>query len=58
MRDWARAAGPHTEHGALHGAERWLEIYAGHAHSARRADSRRPRRRARGAERDDGVMCP
>jgi hypothetical protein len=30
--DWARAAGTHTEHGP-YTAERWLEIYAGHAHS-------------------------
>jgi len=29
---WARAAGTHTEHGA-YTAERWLEIYAGHAHA-------------------------
>jgi DinB family protein len=28
---WARAAGTHTEHGP-YTAERWLEIYAGHAH--------------------------
>src|SRR4051812_38718975 len=30
--DWARAAGTHTEHG-LYTAERWLEIYARHAHA-------------------------
>ena len=30
--DWARAAGTHTEHGA-YTADRWLEIYAGHAHN-------------------------
>jgi hypothetical protein len=29
--DWARAAGTHSEHGA-YTAERWLEIYAQHAH--------------------------
>ncbi len=29
--DWARAAGTHTEHGR-YTAERWLEIYASHAH--------------------------
>jgi DinB superfamily len=29
--DWARAAGTHTEHGR-YTAERWLEIYAAHAH--------------------------
>ena len=29
--DWARAAGTHTEHGA-YTADRWLEIYASHAH--------------------------
>ena len=29
--DWARAAGTHTEHGK-YTAERWLEIYAVHAH--------------------------
>ena len=29
--DWARAAGTHTEHGPYTG-DRWLEIYAGHAH--------------------------
>ena len=28
---WARAAGTHSEHGA-YTAERWLEIYAAHAH--------------------------
>jgi hypothetical protein len=30
-RDWARAAGTHTEHGP-YTAERWLQIYAPHAH--------------------------
>ena len=30
--DWARAAGTHTEHGA-YTADRWLEIYAPHAHA-------------------------
>jgi hypothetical protein len=30
--DWARAAGTHTEHGP-YTAERWLEIYAPHAHN-------------------------
>jgi len=30
--DWARAAGTHTEHGR-YTAERWLEIYAPHAHT-------------------------
>jgi hypothetical protein len=30
--DWARAVGTHTEHGA-YTADRWLEIYAGHAHA-------------------------
>jgi hypothetical protein len=30
--DWARAAGTHTEHGR-YSAERWLEIYAPHAHT-------------------------
>ena len=30
--DWARAAGTHTEHGK-YTAERWLEIYAAHAHA-------------------------
>ena len=30
--DWARAAGTHTEHGA-YTADRWLEIYAEHAHN-------------------------
>ena len=30
--DWARAAGTHTEHGA-YTADRWLEIYAPHAHN-------------------------
>lgn len=29
--DWARAAGTHTQHGA-YTAERWLQIYAPHAH--------------------------
>jgi DinB family protein len=29
--DWARAAGTHTEHGK-YTADRWLEIYAPHAH--------------------------
>jgi hypothetical protein len=29
--DWARAAGTHSEHGR-YTAERWLEIYAVHAH--------------------------
>ena len=29
--DWARAAGTHSEHGP-YTAERWLEIYARHAH--------------------------
>ena len=29
--DWARAAGTHSEHGR-YTAERWLEIYAAHAH--------------------------
>jgi hypothetical protein len=29
--EWARAAGTHTEHGR-YTAERWLEIYAAHAH--------------------------
>jgi hypothetical protein len=29
--EWARAAGTHTEHGP-YTAERWLEIYAPHAH--------------------------
>ena len=29
--DWADAAGSHTEHGR-YTAERWLEIYASHAH--------------------------
>ena len=29
--DWARAAGTHTEHGA-YTAQKWLEIYAAHAH--------------------------
>ena len=29
--DWARAAGTHSEHGR-YTAERWLEIYASHAH--------------------------
>jgi hypothetical protein len=29
--DWARAAGTHSEHGR-YTAERWLEIYAKHAH--------------------------
>jgi hypothetical protein len=29
--DWARAAGTHTEHGP-YTAERWLQIYAPHAH--------------------------
>jgi hypothetical protein len=29
--DWAQAAGTHTEHGR-YTAERWLEIYAPHAH--------------------------
>jgi hypothetical protein len=29
--DWARAAGTHTEHGR-YTADRWLEIYAPHAH--------------------------
>jgi len=29
--EWARAAGTHSEHGR-YTAERWLEIYAGHAH--------------------------
>lgn len=29
--DWARAAGTHSEHGK-YTAERWLEIYATHAH--------------------------
>ena len=30
--DWARAAGTHSEHGP-YSAERWLEIYAPHAHN-------------------------
>jgi hypothetical protein len=30
--DWARAAGTHTEHGP-YTADRWLEIYARHAHA-------------------------
>lgn len=30
--DWARAAGTHSEHG-LYTADRWLEIYARHAHA-------------------------
>ena len=30
--DWARATGTHSEHGA-YTAERWLEIYARHAHA-------------------------
>jgi hypothetical protein len=30
--DWARAAGTHTEHGP-YTADRWLEIYAPHAHN-------------------------
>ena len=30
--DWVRAAGTHTEHGP-YSAERWLEIYAPHAHN-------------------------
>jgi DinB family protein len=30
--DWARAAGTHTEHG-VYTADRWLEIYARHAHA-------------------------
>ena len=30
--DWARAAGTHTEHGA-YTADRWLAIYAPHAHA-------------------------
>jgi hypothetical protein len=29
--DWARAAGTHTEHGP-YTADRWLQIYAAHAH--------------------------
>src|SRR6188508_2673953 len=29
--DWARSAGTHSEHGR-YTAERWLEIYAAHAH--------------------------
>ena len=29
--DWARAAGTHSDHG-VYTAERWLEIYAPHAH--------------------------
>jgi hypothetical protein len=29
--DWARASGTHTQHGS-YTAERWLEIYAAHAH--------------------------
>jgi hypothetical protein len=29
--DWARAVGTHTQHGR-YSAERWLEIYATHAH--------------------------
>jgi len=29
--DWSRAAGTHTQHGA-YTAERWLQIYAPHAH--------------------------
>ena len=30
--DWARSAGTHSEHGR-YTAERWLEIYAAHAHA-------------------------
>jgi hypothetical protein len=30
--DWARAAGTHTEHGP-YTADRWLQIYAAHAHA-------------------------
>ena len=30
--DWARAAGTHTEHGP-YTADRWLQIYASHAHA-------------------------
>ena len=49
--DWAREAGTHTEHGR-YTVERWLEIYAAHAHGhaeqilvARDAARRRPSRR-------------